>query len=211
LRARKDAAESAMADPVRDGKYAIEDSQKEVAEFRKKIANLMASNNRLEREQKSAEADVSKWQKVAEAAAVAGVESDVAEAVQRKSEASSKATTLDKQLQQNEKVEEQLRAQLKKADQKIQTAKSDHTRLSAQLEGAEMRKDMAKTAADFGEGGALSELDNLKDKVEEEECEAEAMEEMAAMGGESLAEKYDSSNADTSDEVAALMAKHKKT
>ena len=37
-REKKDAAAEAMADPIRDGKYAIEDSKKKIAEIKTNIA-----------------------------------------------------------------------------------------------------------------------------------------------------------------------------
>ena len=46
VRAKDEEAAKAMSDPVRDSRFAIDDSKKQIGEFTGKIASLIAENNR---------------------------------------------------------------------------------------------------------------------------------------------------------------------
>lgn len=207
FRAKKDDAADKLADPVRDGKYAIEDSKTKIADFRTKIAKLVASTKQLEREKIATEADKKKWDGIAKKAAEAGNAEHVTEAVTKREAAKEAVTTKKTQIAKNKEIETQLRKQLQGAQNKIATAESNHSRLSAQLEGAKVRKELAAASSEFADGSSpLSALDNLQSAVDLAECDAEATEELAGVGTSSLDEVYSSTNSNVEDEVAKLMA-----
>jgi phage shock protein A len=210
FRGKKDKAAQALADPIRDGKFAIEDSEKQVQGFQTKVAQFMAVNKQVSREMEGQRQEVEKWERIARKAASAGNEADVASAVQAKQQAEKVLAEKRKQFDQNEKIVATLRQQLQGALAKVAQAKSNYAQLVARHEGAQVRKELAKAASEFGTGGGpLAELDDLQKAVDAGETEAEAYEEMAGAtaGPKSLEDKYNTAtSASVDDEVARMMA-----
>ena len=216
LRAKDEDAAKKISDPVRDSKFAIEDSKKQIAEFTKKIAELIASNKRLERERDDARSEVEKFERFAERAAEAGSEDDVRTALASRQPAEERLNTLNSEIQRNFQLTTQLRTQLNQARARVAKAESDLVRLSARMEGAKVRGDLAKASSAFNAGDSpLSALDNLEKQVLSVETEAEAWEELnvdpAAEAQKSLESKYGETGASAlDDQVARLMASKKK-
>lgn len=216
FRAKDEDAAKALSDPVRDSRFAIEDSKKQIADFTAKIAQLVASNKRLERERDESAAEVDKFQRFAERAAEAGDENDVRQALEHRSQADQRVLTLTSEIERNYQLIAQLREQLNKARARVANAESNLVRLSARMEGAKVRTELAKASSAFDSGSSpLAALDNLEKQVDTLETEAEAWEELSAEPGrdaqKSLEEKYGSGGrADVSNEVARLMEAAKK-
>jgi phage shock protein A len=198
-----------MSDPVRDGKFAIEDSKKQVKEFTIKISQLIAANKRVEREIQSAHADVIKYQGFAEKAASTGNEPDCREALRLKSEAQQQVESLSQETVKNQQIIDALRANLNSARAKISSAERNMISLSARKEGAKVRKELSMASSKFNiNDGPLSKLNDLEKAVIEEETEAEAWDELSSQtdAGTSLEEKYGSGvSSDVDDEVKQLM------
>lgn len=211
-RAKKDQAAEAIQDPIRDGKFAIEDSEKKIKEFQSKIVKFMAINRQLEREINNQQVEVNKWSGIAHKAAASGNMDDVTQAVEAKQQAQSVLDEKSSQHSKNAEIVHQLRKQLQIAAAKVARAKSNYSQLVARHQGAMVRKELAQAANEFGGDGPLAELDDLQKAVDAEETEAEAFEELACatQGSENLFEKYGSnSSATVQDEVARLMAQAK--
>lgn len=216
VRGAKDDLAKKMADPVRDGKLAISDSERQIAEFTSKIAKLVAENKRLIKQRDEAAEEAEKFTRIAQKAAEAGNEADVRSAVEMKTRASQRVESLNAEIEKSEQLTSMLRDQLGKARAKVAQAKSNMTRMSARVEGAKIRTELAKASSDFNGGKSpLSALDDLEKSVEEQESEAEAWEEMVGMeksgSAEDLASKYDTPASALDDEVAKLMAANKKS
>src|SRR3954464_11954955 len=94
-------AAEAMSNPVGEGKLAIADSERQIAEFTSKIASLIAQTKLFERQLNDSRSDVSKYTSVATAALKAGNENDAREAVTLKQKAEQQANTLQQQLTAN--------------------------------------------------------------------------------------------------------------
>ena len=212
LRAKDEDAAKAMGDPVRDGKLAIEDSKKQIAEFTQKIAKLVASNKRMERERSDALAEAQKFQKFAERAAADENADDVRTALEHRAEAEQRLGTLEGEIENTGQLIAQLRGQLNSSRAKVAGAESNLVRMSARMEGAKVRQELAKASSSFDSGDSpLAALDNLEREVETLETEAEAWEELAtgpaAEAQKSLEDKYgEAGTAGVDDEVAKLMA-----
>ncbi|MBT3269016.1 PspA/IM30 family protein [Candidatus Poribacteria bacterium] len=212
LRSKDEDAAKAIGDPVRDGKFAIEDSKKQIAEFTQKIAKLVASNKRMERERTDAEAEARKFHVFAERAAADGAEEDVRTALEQRAQAEQRLTTLDSEIENTSQLIAQLRAQLNTSRAKVAGAESNLVRMSARMEGAKVRQELAKASSSFSTGDSpLAALDNLEREVETLETEAEAWEELstdpAADAQKSLEDKYGAAGStEVDDEVAKLMA-----
>lgn len=209
FREKRDNAAKALADPVRDGKFAIEDAKKQIREYTTSVAKLRAETIKQKANHKDALAEKTKYTKIAEQAGKAGNEDDVKMAVEQIQKWTGRSKELKEQITRNEQVETNLRKQLDAARTKVSRAEQNHQTLAARKKGAEIRLSLAKASSDFAEGqGGLSVLDDLEDAVRDDEAEAEAFEEIAAPGVESdLADKYGSGTADEDDMVAKFMKK----
>ena len=215
IRGKRDEAAQKLKDPILDGKFAIEDTEKQIAQFTQRIASLVAQNKRSERQAKEAEEEVAKWQTIAQKAIESGDEADARAALEKKMPAAQRLNTLKSELERNGALIKTLRAQLDNARAKVAKAKSDHTRLAARMEGAKIRQDLAKASNLFGSGDSpLSQLDELARAVEEKETEAEAIEELAGAEDSTtkdLETKYgDGWNADIEAALQQLMSQTKK-
>ena len=183
--------DDAISDDVRDGKYAIIDSKRQIADFRKKIARFVAANKGVERDLAAALNEVDKWKNIKSAAEARENETDVATANGEIANAQRLAIGLKKQQELNLAAIDKLRDQLDSAERKVDRAESDHAQLAARKEGAEIRKDLAAASSQFGESNSpLSALDDLRDSVETAEDEADAFEELSTTAAQSLEDKY---------------------
>ena len=213
LRDADDKAAQAMADPERDGRFAIEDSKKQIAGFTTQVAKLSAETKKLERRKTKETEEVKKFAMFAKRAAEAENVDDAREALTQKKTAEARLTTTKSELERNMALEAKLKDQLNKARSKVANAESNHQRLTTRMEGAKIREELNKAGSDFNvNGGALSALDDFEKDVESKEAEADAWEDLTGNDAEtSLEDKYGSTgDVAVEDELEALMAKSKK-
>ncbi len=214
IRGKSKELSKAMADPVRDSKIAIEDSEKMIGDFTARIAKLVAQNRSLMRQQKDAEAEVSKFQGFAEKAVGAQNVEDARRSLELKAEAQKQNERLTTEIARNEQLIKSLRDQLSKARAKVSSAKRNVVGLEARHEGAKIRKELAKASSEFNAGGSpLAALDDLENAVNADESEAEAWEELVVddKSSDSLAEKYGNNGAtDVDEELRKMMEASKK-
>jgi len=198
-----------MADPVRDSKLAIQDSEKLIADFTARIAKLIAQNRGMQRDRQEAEADVKKYQGFAEKAVASNIVDDARKALELKTEAQGRLDRFNVDIARNDQLITTLRDQLAKARSKVATAKRNIVGLEARNEGAKIRRELAKASSEFNAGSSpLAALDDLEKEVNATEVEAEAWEEMSGDSGDSqdLESKYGSgSSSDVEDELRKLM------
>jgi phage shock protein A len=212
FRGKANELDEKLQDPERDGKIAIEDSEKQVDEFSRKIQKLKASDNMLVKQIDEQKAEVKKYKKIAEKAAKAEDREALTKAIQLKNTAAEKLKTMEIRHAENDKLEAGLMKQLEAAKAKIAEAKDDLSSLAARKESAEIRKDMAEASSTFaGQESGLGQIDNFKKKVAEQEAEAEAAEEMAGANtlADDLLAQYDNDGPDVDDEVEKMLAKAK--
>lgn len=201
---------AAIDEPVNKSRLAIDDSKALIEKYTLKIAELIAETKKRMRQRDEAKAKVAEWESIANTAAAKGDEESVRVAVQQKQMAAAQIATLEQEIASDQALEAQLRSQLEKARAKVAQAESDFTRLAARQQGAKIREQLARSAADIN-GGPLAALDDLKETVENQELKAEALEEItvdtATTAAQSVKEKYASAgNSNVDDEVARLMA-----
>lgn len=208
-REKKDKAAKSMEDPIRDGKFAIEDSKKKLSEIQANIGKYSAQIKKNQRQLDTEMADIKKWTNLAKKAAEAGKEDDVRTCITNKTQAQQRADSLKKMISQDETMLGRMKSQWQDKNNKVSQAESDHTQLAVRKQMAEARKEFAKSSQGLDSDNCFSELDKLKDAVESDECEAEAFEEMAPSGGiEDMESKYGAhGDSAVDDEVARLMAK----
>ncbi len=211
FRAKNQEAAEALSDPVRDGKLAISDSEKQITEFTSKIASLIAETKNLERQLNDSKSTVSKYQNVATAALQAGNEADARDAIALKQKAQQEVDTLQAQWDANNGLVTKLRDQLNTARMKVANAKSNITQLQARSSAAKIRTDLAKATTEFSsQQGGLAALDDLEKAVNKQETQAEAYEELASAAssspGQQLIEKYSAGQSSVDDELARMKA-----
>lgn len=198
-----------MADPVRDSKLAIQDSEKLIADFTSRIAKLVAQTKSLQRDHKEAEADVGKYQGFAQRAADSKNIDDARSSLELKNQAQVRLDGLNSEIVRNERLVKNLRDQLSKARAKVASARRNVVNLEARFEGAKVRQELAKASTEFNTGDSpLASLDDLEKAVNAQEVEAEAWEELGDddTSETSLDEKYGSgSSAGVDAELAKLM------
>ena len=205
-------AAKAIEDPVRDGKLAIEDSKDQIADFRMKIASLIAESKKMERRLSVAKEAVTKWTGIAEMAAGKGDRDGAKSALEFKARASKDVATLSSEINRTNQTITNLKSQLDAAQNKITNAESNMTTLSARRDAAAIRKGLAEASAGLNSGDSpLAALDDLENQVNTSEAEAEALEEMSNTDtGADLESKY-SGGSDMDSELEALMSKHTST
>jgi phage shock protein A len=212
VRQKKDEAADAMADPIRDGKFAIEDSKKKLAEIQGNIAKYSAQIKKNQRNLDTEMADVKKWTNLAKKAAEAGNEDDVRKCITNKGQAQQRADNLKNIIAQDERMLNNMKTQWQQHNNKVSQAESNHSQLAVRKQMAEARKEFAKSTQGLDSDSCFAELDKLQQSVEADECEAEAFEEMAPVNDmDDMASKYGASgDSAVDDEVAKLMAKAQK-
>lgn len=212
LRAKKDQAAEKMSDPVRDGKYAIEDSKTKLAEIQSSIAKYSASIKKNQRKLTAEEADVKKFNNLSKKAAEAGNVDDVTKMVGEKAQAQSRVNNLKKMIASDEEYLAKMKSQWQAKNNKVSQAESNHAQLAVRKQMAEARKEFAKGSQGLDSDSCFSELDKLRDSVEADECEAESWEDMEPTDTiEDMEEKYGSTgDSAVDDEVAKLMSAAKK-
>jgi len=208
-------AASKLEDDVRDGKFAIEDSRERIADFRKKIAHLIASNKNIERKRNESKLAVDKWSSIANAAGAKQDWVNAEKALTSKKSAESVVNSLTTEINKTERIITNLKKQLETAQNKINGAESDITQLAARKDAADIRKGLAEAASGLSSGdNPLASLDKLKDKVNASEAEAEALEEISAGNTDEsdLEALYGGgSGSAVNDELAALKEKFNKS
>lgn len=208
------AAANAISDPVRDGKLAIQDAQKEIDQFLGQIHELMTSTSMMESQLRDARGEAEKYDVIARRAAAAGNRDDVAAAVAAKQRAMKTYETLANNVEANRTLERKLRQQLADARQKVAEAEMNRARLAANVSGNKLRGNLAKASVEFaGKSKGLAALGQLEEASRREEAKANAWEALAGDTPEaqakSLEDRYGGINASVDAEVEALMSGNK--
>ena len=211
-REKKEQAAKKLEDPVRDGKFAIEDSKQKLVEINKSIAKYSSQIKQNQKKLKAEKEEIAKWGKLAAKAATAQNEEDVRKCVSEKTQAQERADNLKKQIASDEAYLAKMKTDWQKKNNKVSNAESKHTQLAVRKQMAAARKELMQGAAGLNSDSCFAALDKLEQDVEADECEAEAYEEMAPTDDlEDMTEKYGASgDAAVDDEVAKLMAAAKK-
>jgi len=212
FRQKKDEAAEAMSDPIRDGKFAIEDAKKKLAEINTSIAKYSAEIKKNERQLETETADIKKWTNLAKQAAEAGNEDNVRKCITEKAQAQSRADNLKKQIKSDLVYKNKMKSEWQKKNNEVSQAESNHSQLAVRKQMATARKEFAKGSAGLDSDNCFAEMNKLNDLVVADECEAEALEEMAPTDtlADMEAEYGAAGGGAVDDEVAKMMAAAKK-
>jgi phage shock protein A len=145
FRARKDEAAKKLADPIRDGKYAIKDSEKAIYELKSKLAQHIASNKAVAKKIDQSRTDVGKYERLLEVAKVKNIPKDIHSISQKLLSEKEKAVSLKNDFDKNSRLIDSFRAQIEQAEKKISNAANQHTQLSVRMQSAELRESLLET------------------------------------------------------------------
>lgn len=205
FRENVDKADDALKDSVRDGKYAIEDAEKDIEKFKSQIADLMVQNKQSEKEIDNKKKEIETYERLAKRAAEVGNKEDARKALEKKKQRKQELVALESSYQNSKKIEHNLRSKLEMRRNQVAQAESNFAQLKARKTAADISKQYA--GADVGES-SFAALDNLANDVERSEYEVEALEDLEGGDDQELLEKYSDDNEDVNDELDALMKNH---
>jgi phage shock protein A len=204
-------AEEKIEDPRAEINQAIVDSQKQVDQFEKALADFRVSTKQLEREAARHKANVDKWTSIAEQADAAGNESDALKALDNVGEADTALEGLTTQILANSSRVKSLKVRLAEKRGEIATAERTKTQYLARIKAAELDVSMNKASTAFGKSESpLARLGALEKMCEKKEAQAEVASDMAgeAAPDKSLEDKYTvSSGPSAAERLKALRAK----
>ena len=165
-------------DPEKMIRQIILEMEEAVNKATASVATAMASEKRLERHCLEKRDQVDLWQSKAELA-VKSDEDDLARrALERKGVAERAAADLSAALAESQTTSEQLKQQLAQLKAKLDEARMRQGTLIARRQAAEARKRIAKGMSGIG-NDAVSNFERFRRRVETEEAEADAHEEIS--------------------------------
>lgn len=202
FRANRDAAAKKIADPIRDGRYAIKDSEEELKKRKSSLAHYIAENKKILKQMEDAKNDVTRFTRLIDLAknrTGGPIEKDIQELTKSLLSAKSLAVTLKQEYDKNQGLIDGFKTQIDKAEEKIDNAENQFNQLSIRLKSAELREELS--SSDLTDiVTPFTMLDDLAKEVEHRENLAEAKEELSRDTAEEIAEKYESADAASIDQ-----------
>ena len=191
------------------GKQAISALDKKIKQYVIDCGDYSATIIVQKKDLAEVEADVKKWQKIAESQAKKGDADKAKKALEEKAKFVTKQATLKSEIARNEATLEDNKNNLAAARARLEGAESKIDTLEIRKKGADMRQQASGIGLDSED---FSAIDDLEDEVNLSEAKAEAYEEMKGVGNEAaqLEAEFDAGSSDVDDELAKLMAKNKK-
>ena len=209
-RSREADNQAAKAIDVADSeanRQALEDAKKEINRYEQNIVKLIGSRKVKEKRLPALQAEISKFDAFARKAGSANDQEGLRQAVTKLQTFQTDLKTLQGEIQKDAAEESKYKKQLDSARDLIARSEQKTQLLKVKEDSANIRKSMAQFSMGSG-NSALSRLGEWEKKVDQNEAEAEALEEIAAVPTaveESLESKYGSGNADIDNLMAQYM------
>lgn len=178
-------------DPEKMLNQVIVDMNAQLVEAKKQVAVAIADEKRLQKQYEAEQAVSQEWERKAMMAVRAGDDALAKEALARRKEHESLATTLKEQFDKQHKAVESIKTALRALNNKIEEAKRKKNVLIARKKRAEAMKTIHDTMAGLSDTSAFETFDRMAEKIEKIEAEAEAGAELAEnYSGDVLATKF---------------------
>ncbi|KAA0131486.1 hypothetical protein FYZ48_25415 [Gimesia chilikensis] len=176
-------------------KQAIREMEHSIDTVTQDTARVMAGEKRLIRELTKNEMEAQNWQQRAMQAVQNGDDQLARKALARKKEHENLCQALKEQLEPVKKAGETLKVQLSAMKAKLAEAKRELSALLLRKRSAEIRK-QSRTSLSCQQtkafnANAFRKFDRLREKVEEAEAEADAMDELNAMADMTMLDPRD--------------------
>lgn len=204
------AAISKAEDPEKVLNQLLVDMREQFIKAKKQVAIAIADEKRLYAKANKSKSSSQEWEKKAMLALSKGNEELAREALQRKSTEDELATGFQKQWVAQKTATEKLRGQLHQLQRKIDEAKRKKDLLIARQKRAEAQKSIQQTMGGLNDNSAFDAFDRMTEKVEQNEAEADAAEDLGdELSGKDLEDQFAAleHEGSTNDALAALKAK----
>ena len=165
-------------DPEKMIRQMILEMEEAVNKATASVGTAVANEKRLERQHLEKQDQIEGWQSKAELAVEAGEDDLARRALERRSAIQAAAEDLEAALDESKKTSSQLKQQLTQLKGKLDEARTRQGALVARRRAAEARKQIAKGMTGVGDD-AFSSFDRFRQRIESEEAEAEAHQEVA--------------------------------
>lgn len=202
---------SRAEDPEKMLNQIIEDMREQIAEAKKGVVEVMATEKRLEAQYRKEMDEIAKWEDRAKQALENGDDNLAREALTRKNEVSQRAEDYKQQWQAQKQESEAIQAQLRKLVNKYEEAQRKKGLLVAKQKRAEAQQKVANTMSSISDNDAFSYFNRMEDKVEQMSAEADATTALnESMEGNNLESKFEEldqgGGSSVDDELAQLKA-----
>ena len=165
-------------DPEKMIRQMILEMEEAVNKATASVGTAVANEKRLERQHMEKTDQVDAWQKKAELAVEAGEDDLARRALERRAALEQACGDLGVALEESQRTSDQLKKQLTQLKAKLDEARTRQGTLIARRRAAEARKQIAQGLAGVGDD-AFSSFERFRQRVENEEAEADAHQEIA--------------------------------
>ncbi len=182
---------SKSEDPEKMLNQIVVDMAKQLDEAKRQVALAIADEKRLSKLADTEGANAADWERKAMMAVRAGDDALAKEALARKKEHADMAEQYRTQWQKQKAGVDQLKLALRALNNKIEEAKRKKNLLIARKKRAEAQKAIQETLGGLKRASAFEAFDDMADRVERMEAEAEAGAELSEeYSGDVLAQKF---------------------
>ena len=171
-------------DPTETLDYSYEQMQQQLQNVKRGVADVVTAKKRLELQTQKLEQNVVKLETQARQALAANREDLARQALERKATAQAQLQELDTQVKQLQDQQEKLIAGQQTLEAKIESFRSTKEVMKAQYSAAEAQVKIGEAATGIGKGMADTgqAIQRAKDKTEELQARASAIDELTASG-----------------------------
>ena len=171
-------------DPTETLDYSYEQMQQQLQNVKRGVADVVTAKKRLELQTQKLEQNVVKLETQARQALAANREDLARQALERKATAQAQLQELDTQVKQLQDQQEKLIAGQQTLEAKIESFRSTKEVMKAQYSAAEAQVKIGEAATGIGKGMADTgqAIQRAKDKTEELQARASAIDELTSSG-----------------------------
>lgn len=183
---------SKSEDPEKMLNQIVIDMGTQLEEAKKQVAGAIADEMRLAKQVETEAATAAEWERRAMLAVRAGDDSLAKEALARKKEHADLAEQYRQQSAKQKAGVDQLKLALRALNNKIEEAKRKKSLLIARKKRAEAQKAISETLGGLKNASAFEAFDQMSERIERMEAEAEAGAEIAEeYTGDQLSQKFE--------------------
>jgi phage shock protein A len=184
LKSNINALISKAEDPEKMLNQLLMDMNEQLIEAKTQVAMSIADEKKLERQLLENRGQAEEWERKAMLAVKAGKDDLAKEALVRKQEYDGYAGGFQKEWDAQHSSVEQLKDALRQLQTKIEEASRKKNLLVARAKRAEAQKQIQQTMGSLSATSSFDTFDRMAQKVDQIEAEAEAMKELASVGGD---------------------------
>ena len=188
LKSNINALISRAEDPEKMLNQLILDMNEQLIEAKKQVALSIADEKKLERQLLENRTQSGEWERKAMLAVKAGKDELAKEALVRRQEYDGYAAGFQKEWDAQHSSVEQLKDALRQLQGKIEEASRKKHLLIARAKRAEAQKQIQQTMGALSSSSSFDTFDRMAQKVDQIEAEADALKEIASVGGDSRLE-----------------------